>query len=97
MVSLKTRFFGYLHDFTKFKNKLRKNMKESDEFKSFLEILGEIVFFAILGGMTYLSFTNSNILIKFLGIGCGLVLFKEQILEWIKQILFSLTLVKINR
>lgn len=90
---LKTRILGYISDFTKFKNKLKK----SAEFKSFLGMFGEILLYAILGGFTLLVFLPSNLFIKFIGIGCGLWLFQEKLKGSIMEILGSFNLVKVFR
>lgn len=90
MVSLKTKIVGNWQDFVRFKNKLII----SDEYKAFLAIFGNILLYGVLGGFTYLAFVSPNILIKFLGIGCGLVLFQEKIINWIINIFNSFTLVK---
>lgn len=90
MGKLKTKILGYKHDFVVFKN----NLKKSEDFKSFLGMLGEIIMYSILGGLVFLVFTDVHILIKFLGIGSGLWLFQERVLGWIMNILGSFTLVK---
>lgn len=96
-VPIKTRISGYKHDFVVKKNEIVKKIKESAEIKEMLSIAGNILFYGFLGGMTYMVFVSPSILIKFLGIGCGLVLFKNKILEWIMQILNSVCFVKIYK
>lgn len=94
MVSLKTKILGYKHDFVRFKNNLITNLKKSGELSAFLEVSGNILLFGFLGGMTYLAFTSPTLWVKFLGIGCGLVLFKEQLYDLIVGILSSITFSK---
>jgi len=90
---LKVRILGYINDFVKFKNKLKK----SAEFKAFLGMFGEILLYAILGGFTFLTFVSNNLFLKFFGIGCGLWLFQEKLKGSIMEILGSFNIVKVFR
>jgi hypothetical protein len=94
MVTIKQKILGYKHDFVRFKNKIKQNMAKSEEYKAFKAMLAEIVLFGILGGLTYLVFVTDSLLIKFVGIGCGLFLFQSKILGWTTAILSSITLSK---
>lgn len=90
---LKVRILGYLNDFVKFKNKLKK----SEEFKSFLGIIGEILIYGFLGGFTFLAFVSNNLFLRFFGIGCGLWLFQEKLKGALIDIFNSFNIVKIYR
>jgi nitrate reductase NapE component len=72
---------------------IKENIKKSQEIKAFLGIIYEIIAFGILGGMSLLVFMDVHILIKFLGIGCFIWLFKEKLYPLICGILASFTLV----
>ena len=73
---------------------IKENIKKSKEIKAFLGIVYEILALGVLGGMSLLVFISPSILIKFVGIGCFLWLFKEKLYPLICGILGSISFTK---
>jgi hypothetical protein len=94
MVSLKTKIVGYSQDFVRFKNKFITNIKNSEDFKEFLDICGQVLLYSLLGGLAFLGFISDSLIIKLIGIGTGLYLLESKFVPMIKEILSSLTLSK---
>jgi hypothetical protein len=85
----KVKFMKLRHKLAVFKQKT----KESQEIKAILNMSAEILMLGFLGGMSLLVLLDVSLIIKFLGIGCFLWLFKEKLYPLICGILSSIALV----
>lgn len=88
--NLKTRIVGNYQDFMKFKNKFLA----SEDFLAFKSMIYEILTLGTLCLLTFLAFTNSNLIIKLIGLGSGLWLVQEKIVPILTQLFGSISLVK---
>ena len=64
-------------------NVFRENLKKNQDYLAMKEMLLTIFLYGVLGSLSILAFTSTNLLIKFLGIGSLLWLFQERIYGWL--------------
>lgn len=74
---------------TQIRNKIKSKYEKSQETKSFLSMLGEIILYGLLSGFAYLSFNTHNIPLMFFGFGCGLWLIIKKIVLYVIIPIFS--------
>jgi hypothetical protein len=93
--SKKIGFFSKISlKFNSFCDKTSKKYTENGEFKSFVDMLLDIVALGLLVFLALFSFGNHNIFLRIIGFGSMFWLVKEKVVPLIVQILNSFRLVQ---
>ena len=79
------------------RNTLKKSYKDKEDVQEFVQMIFNIILFGIIGNLSVILFGLSFSPLNILGIGCIAWLIENKLVDILKEVLSSISIVKIYK